>query len=117
MIAFALANGRRADFGGNKMSQGEAVRFIDAVEADEVFAQQLEALKESPEQVLALVRAGGFVVEPDEVRDALLERYGSELNEEQLAAIAGGHRLEIDDPGFIALSVATLGIAAISAAF
>lgn len=72
------------------MSKSEAVRFIDAVEADEVLARQVEALQESPEQVLDLVRASGFDVGAEEVREAFLERYGSELTEEQLAAIAGG---------------------------
>ena len=72
------------------MSHTDAVRFLDAVEADEAFAQQLEALRDTPDQVLDAVRARGFDVDPDEVREAFLERYGADLTEEQLAAIAGG---------------------------
>jgi hypothetical protein len=36
------------------------------------------------------VRARGYDVDSDDVRDAFLERYGNDLTEEQLAAIAGG---------------------------
>ena len=72
------------------MSHTDAVRFLDAVETDEAFAQQLEALKDTPDQALDAVRARGFDVDPDEVREAFVERYGADLTEEQLAAIAGG---------------------------
>ena len=72
------------------MSHTDAVRFLDAVETDEAFAQQLEALRDTPDQALDAVRARGFDVDPDEVREAFLERYGADLTEEQLAAIAGG---------------------------
>ena len=96
------------------MSHADAVRFLDAVEADEAFAQQLEALKDTPDQVLDAVRARGFDVDPDEVREAFVERYGADLTEEQLAAIAGG--LSTDDwiaLGVVALPFAYLVIAAI----
>ena len=72
------------------MSHADAVRFLDAVETDEAFAQQLEALRDTPDQALDAVRARGFDVDPDEVREAFVERYGADLTEEQLAAIAGG---------------------------
>ena len=72
------------------MSQTDAVRFLDAIETDEAFAQQLETLKDTPDQVLDAVRARGYDVDSDDVRDAFLERYGNDLTEEQLAAIAGG---------------------------
>ena len=72
------------------MSHTDAVRFLDAVETDEAFAQQLEALRDTPDQALDAVRARGFDVDPDEVREAFVERYGADLTEEQLAAIAGG---------------------------
>ena len=72
------------------MSHTDAVRFLDVVETDEAFAQQLETLKDTPDQALEAVRARGFDVDPDDVREAFVERYGADLTEEQLAAIAGG---------------------------
>lgn len=72
------------------MSQSDAARFIDLVEADDAFAQELDALKEHPEQLLAVVPSRGFDVDPDEIRDAFLERIGDDLTAEQFAAVAGG---------------------------
>ena len=87
------------------MSHTDAVRFLDAVETDEAFAQQLEALRDTPDQALDAVRARGFDVDPDEVREAFLERYGADLTEEQLAAIAGGLSTEM----WITLGVSASG--------
>jgi len=72
------------------MSHTDATKFLDAIETDETFARELEALKDAPDQLLDAARARGFVLEPGEVRDAFLERYGDDLTDEQLAAIAGG---------------------------
>ena len=72
------------------MTQQAAAAFIARVESDEEFALALDALKSDPNQVLALIRAEGFELEPEEVRDAFFEHYGSQLSEEDLAAIAGG---------------------------
>jgi predicted ribosomally synthesized peptide with nif11-like leader len=72
------------------MSQAEAVAFIDRVERDEDLAKELESLKENPPAVLHKIRAEGFEVEPEEIRQAFLERYGAELTPEQLEQIAGG---------------------------
>jgi len=102
------------------MSLSDAARFIDAIETDETFAQQLEVLKESPEQVLDAVRSRGFDVEPEEIRTAFLERYGDELTEEQLAAIAGGARRGAHgDPAFAIATAAIsgVGLVAIAASF
>jgi len=96
------------------MSHADAVRFLDAVEADEAFAQQLEALRDTPDQALDAVRARGFDVDPDEVREVFVERYGADLTEEQLAAIAGG----ISTETWIAVGVIfTAGAAHVAAAF
>ena len=98
------------------MSHTDAVRFLDAVETDEAFAQQLEALRDTPDQVLDAVRARGFDVDPDEVREAFLERYGADLTEEQLAAIAGGLSTESwilvaqFGPGVATLAVVTAAV-------
>jgi len=72
------------------MSHADAMRFLDEVETDEAFAQQLESMGTDPEQALTVVRARGFDVDPAEIRDAFLERHGDDLSDEQLAALAGG---------------------------
>jgi len=72
------------------MSESAARDFIARVEHDEAFAGQLDALKDNPESVLARVRNEGFAVTRSEIREALLEQYGAELNPEQLDAIAAG---------------------------
>ena len=97
------------------MSHTDAVRFLDAVEADEAFAQQLEALRDTPDQVLDAVRARGFDVDPDEVREVFLERYGADLTEEQLAAIAGGLSLSTDS--WVLVGALTAYTVAYAAAF
>jgi hypothetical protein len=50
----------------------------------------LTALKGDPTAVQALVVAEGFETTPEQIRDVFLDTFGSELSEEQLAAIAGG---------------------------
>ena len=95
------------------MSHADAVRFLDAVETDEAFAQQLEALRDTPDQALDAVRARGFDVDPDEVREAFVERYGADLTEEQLAAIAGGASTEDWIALGVILAAATAHVAAI----
>ena len=72
------------------MSVQQAEAFIARVQEDPDFAERLAALKDDPTAVQALVAAEGFDATPEEIRDAFLEAFGSELSEEQLAAIAGG---------------------------
>ena len=72
------------------MSVQQAEAFIAQVQKDPDFADRLAALKDDPKAVQALVAAEGFDATPEEIRDAFLEAFGSELSEEQLAAIAGG---------------------------
>jgi hypothetical protein len=62
-------------------------------------SRPLAALKDDPAAVQALVAAEGFDATPEEIREAFLETFGSELSEEQLAAIAGG--LSDDDTALI----------------
>ena len=61
------------------------------VQEDPAFADRLYALHEDPAALQELIVAEGFDVTPDEVREAFLEAFGSELSEEQLAAISGGY--------------------------
>jgi predicted ribosomally synthesized peptide with nif11-like leader len=73
------------------MSVQQAEAFIARVQEDPDFADRLSALKDDPAAVQALVVAEGFDATPEEIRDAFVEAFGSELSEEQLAAIAGGN--------------------------
>jgi len=72
------------------MSIQQAEAFVARVQEDPDFADRLSALKDDPTAVQALVAAEGFDATPEEIRDVFLEAFGSELTEEQLAAIAGG---------------------------
>jgi predicted ribosomally synthesized peptide with nif11-like leader len=74
------------------MSIQQAEAFMARVQEDPAFADRLYALHEDPTAVQELIVAEGFDVTPEEVREAFLEAFGSELSEEQLAAISGGYR-------------------------
>jgi predicted ribosomally synthesized peptide with nif11-like leader len=95
------------------VSQAQAEAFLDQVESDEDFARELESLREDPPAVLERVHAAGFDATPDEIREAFLDRYGAELTQEQLDAIAAG-----TDPAVIAGTVVgvVVWVAAASAA-
>ena len=77
------------------MSVEQAEAVMDRVESDEAFAAELESLKDDQAAVQAAVVAAGFDATPEEIRDAFVDRFGDELTEEQLAAIAGGDDLQI----------------------
>jgi hypothetical protein len=72
------------------VSATDATALLDRIEHDAQLAAELEALRADPQAVLASARVRGFDVSPDEVRVALLERYGDELPPEILAAISAG---------------------------
>ena len=96
------------------MSVEQAEAFMDRVESDEAFATELESLKDDQAAVQAAVVAAGFDATPDEIRDALEDRFGDHLTEEQLAAIAGG----LDDwqIGLIGAAPAIIGTGVVAAA-
>lgn len=96
------------------MSVQSADAFIERLTSDTGFADRIYELREDPEAVHALVAESGFDATPDEIRDAMLEQFGSELSEEQLAAIAGG----MGTVGIVATTVSAvgLGVAAAGAA-
>jgi predicted ribosomally synthesized peptide with nif11-like leader len=75
---------------GTLMSASQADAFIERLSADEAFAAQIDAVKNSPEQVQALVAGAGFDATPEEIREAWLASLGEYLTEEQLAEISGG---------------------------
>jgi predicted ribosomally synthesized peptide with nif11-like leader len=96
----------------------DAVGFLERLESDEPFARELEALKSNPDAVYEKVKAAGFDAQPEEIREAVAERYGAELTPEQLDAIAAG--LDTSDPGVIAggavlFTATVVGLAAIAA--
>ena len=95
------------------MSVEQAEAFMNRVESDEAFAAELESLKDDQAAVQAAVVAAGFDATPDEIRDAFVDRFGDELTEEQLAAIAGG----LDDPALIVgITVGVVQVVASAAA-
>ena len=96
------------------MSVEQAEAFINRVESDEAFAAELESLKDDQAAVQAVVVAAGFDATPDEIRDAFADRFGDQLTEEQLAAIAGG--IDPTDPNFIATTVFVAGVVGAAAA-
>ena len=87
------------------MSQEAATAFLERVESDEDFAKELASLREDPPAVLGKIRAAGFDVQPEEVREAFLDRYGAELTPEQMEQIAAGV-----DPGTVAAGVVGVGV-------
>ena len=99
------------------MSVEQAEAFMDRVESDEAFAAELETMSDDQAAVQAAVVAAGFDATPEEIRNAFVDRFGDQLTEEQLAAIAGGVS---DDPARdagIAFGVgAALGVVAGAAA-
>ena len=98
------------------MSVEQAEAFMDRVESDEAFAAELESLKDDQAAVQAAVVAAGFDATPEEIRDAFVDRFGDQLTEEQLAAIAGGvsGKEALLIAGAIGISVS---IAAVAAAY
>lgn len=100
------------------MTQEATAALFARLDTDEAFASSLADLRNDPAAVQAAIKDAGYDVTPEEVRAAFLERYGSELTEEQLAAVAGG----IDEGAAIGISagavgaVVVLGLAASAAA-
>jgi predicted ribosomally synthesized peptide with nif11-like leader len=83
---------------------------LDRMEADEAFGERIRGAG-SPEAALALLRAEGFEATADEMRDAALDRYGNELDEEQLDALAAGADVDAITLGLTAGAVVAMGAA------
>jgi predicted ribosomally synthesized peptide with nif11-like leader len=99
------------------MSMTAAREFISRVEGDENFAGEIEELSDDPQAVLARVHAEGFDAEPAEIRAAFLDRYGDQLSQEQLDAIAAGALGDnLTDGQRVAFSV-IFGIVGVAALF
>ena len=97
------------------MSQESANQFLDHLETDEAFAASLAELREDPAAVQAAIDDACFDVTQDEIRAAFLERFGSELTEEQLESVAGGLSYDEQNGLIIGGVVVAGGIAAAAA--
>lgn len=72
------------------MTTQEADRFIERTASDQEFLASIEALGNDSDAVFALVKSEGFDCTPEEIKEAFLETYASQLTAEQLEAVAGG---------------------------
>jgi predicted ribosomally synthesized peptide with nif11-like leader len=73
------------------MSIQGANEALDRLERDEALTTELDSVaKENPEALLDRLHAEGFDFTPDEMREAALDRFGSQLTPEQLDDIAAG---------------------------
>jgi predicted ribosomally synthesized peptide with nif11-like leader len=101
------------------MTGSTAQALIERMLADEEFAGRIDAVKHDPEAVRALIAEAGYDVTPDEMREAFLEHFGDQLDEEQLALVAGGLSAEMENTlivggvvtGAVAVSAAAAGAA------
>jgi hypothetical protein len=85
------------------------------MEADEAFGERVSdaGVEGGPEAALALLRAEGFEASAEEMRDAFLDRFGDQLSQEQLNALAGG--IDQDTLGIAGLvTTGIVGAAAIA---
>jgi predicted ribosomally synthesized peptide with nif11-like leader len=72
------------------MTESAAQALIERMLSDEAFAGRIDAVKHDATAVRAIIAEAGYDVTPDEMREAFLEHFGDQLDEEQLALIAGG---------------------------
>lgn len=82
------------------MSDKEASRFINDVQNDAAFAEQLTKSRSNPEAVWELVQSKGYDATKEEISAAYLEYASSVLTEEQLQEVAAG--LSNDQKAYIA---------------
>jgi len=67
------------------MSEEQFKAFLEAVKADAVLQEKLQAATDA-EAVIAIAKAAGFVISPDDLKQAQAEV----LEDEELEAAAGG---------------------------
>jgi predicted ribosomally synthesized peptide with nif11-like leader len=71
------------------MTLASAQAAIDRMEVDEDFTTRVQDAG-GPEASIAVLRSEGFDVTPSDMRDVFLDRFGDELTQEQLDAVAAG---------------------------
>ena len=72
------------------MSEAEAKRFMDAIQADSQLRNKLEAMGDNPEAVYNEVISNGFDCTPEEIKAELVETASQTLSEDELASFAAG---------------------------
>jgi predicted ribosomally synthesized peptide with nif11-like leader len=99
------------------MSQSDAEAFLERLENDEAFAGRMHDVHGNADATHQRAREEGFEFTPEEMLDALSDRYGVELTPEQLEQIAAGGDTEVI-AGVVGgtLLVGTLAAAAAGAA-
>ena len=71
------------------MSFNDPEAFLDHIAATPALQTEFTSAS-SDAEITRILQREGVTCTPADIREAFLERYGSELNEEQLEAIAGG---------------------------
>jgi predicted ribosomally synthesized peptide with nif11-like leader len=92
------------------MTLASAEAVIDRMEVDEDFADRVKDAG-GPEASIAVLRSEGFDVTPSDMQDAFLDRFGDQLTQEQLDALAAG-----TDPEVVVMATLTVVGTAIAAA-
>jgi hypothetical protein len=82
------------------------------MELDEDFANRVKGAG-GPDASISMVRSEGFDVTPEDMRDAVLDRFGDQLTEEQLNAIAAG----VDSEVVIMTTLTVFATAAVCAVY
>ncbi|MGH9224757.1 MAG: hypothetical protein ACRD2W_13500 [Acidimicrobiales bacterium] len=75
------------------MSASAAEAALHRMETDEDFAARVRDAGGAAASI-AVLQAEGFDTTPEEMRDALVDRFGDSMTEEQLAALAGGNSMK-----------------------
>jgi predicted ribosomally synthesized peptide with nif11-like leader len=96
------------------MTTASAQAAVAKMESDQAFAERVKAAG-GPSAALSILRSEGFEVEPSEMRDALLDRYGDQLTTEQLDSIAAGSDPAANTAAWAAGGLAITATVAISA--
>jgi predicted ribosomally synthesized peptide with nif11-like leader len=91
------------------MTLASAKAAIDRMETDEAFANRVKDAG-GPDESIALLTSEGFHVTRGDMHDALLDRFGDQLTQEQLDAIAGG--ADVEEEMMIGLTILGIGLSA-----
>jgi predicted ribosomally synthesized peptide with nif11-like leader len=91
------------------MSTKEADRFIECTSNDKEFQAKIEKIGNDSNAVYELIKSEGFDCTPDEIKDAFLTAYSSELTPEQLKTVTAG----LSDKQGLAIGIGG-GVAAIA---
>ena len=76
------------------MSAEAASAAVDRISSDEALGDRIG--DDDPGGALEIIRGEGFDVSREEMRDAIVERYGEQFEQEELDAIAGGELGDLD---------------------